>query len=132
MTPSWLLYRGIKWFLVSAVLLFAVNELALDPVLPLITIGFMALFIAAAQVWTDLRRSQNEEPLPPLVMLIFGVAGLAFWIAVWWNRRDSHIPLDNRTFAGLIAVPTLLVVAGLWTMMRRRRMRSDQRAGAPR
>ena len=70
--------------------------------------------------------------LPMHLMLIFGVAGLAFWIAVWWNRRDSHIPLDNRTFAGLIAVPTLLIVAGLWTMMRRRRMRSDQRAEAPR
>ena len=78
MTPSWLLFRGIKWFLVSAVALFALNELALDPVLPIPTIGFMALFIAAAQVWTDLRRSQNEEPLPPLVMILFGVAGLAF------------------------------------------------------
>lgn len=124
MTPSWLLYRGIKWFLVSAVLLFAVNELALDPVLPLVTIGFMALFIAAAQVWTDLRRSQNEEPLPPLVMVLFGIAGLAFWIPVWWGRRDSHIPMDNRTFAGLIAVPTLLLIAGLWTMARRRRIRA--------
>jgi hypothetical protein len=124
MTPSWLLYRGIKWFLVSAVLLFALNELALNPVLPLITIGFMALFIGAAQVWTDLRRSQNEDPLPPMVMVIFGVAGLAFWITVWWNRRDGRIPMDNRTFAGLVAVPTLLLVAGIWTMVRRRHLRA--------
>ena len=129
MTPSWLLFRGIKWFLVSAVLLFALNELALDPVLPIPTIGFMALFIAAAQVWTDLRRSQNEEPLPPLVMMLFGVAGLAFWIPVWWNRRDSHIPMDERTFAGLVAVPTLLLVAGLWTVVRRRRIRAT--SGSP-
>lgn len=126
MTPSWLLYRGIKWFLVSVVLLFALNELALNPVLPLLTIGFMALFIAAAQVWTDLRRSQNEEPLPPLMMLLFGVAGVAFWIPVWWNRRDGNIPMDNRTFAGLIAVPTLLLVAGVWTILRRRRIRTQQ------
>ena len=129
MTPSWLLFRGIKWWLVSAVLLFALNELALDPVLPIPTIGFMALFIASAQVWTDLRRSQNEEPLPPLVMLLFGVAGLAFWIPVWWNRRDSHIPMDNRTFAGLIAVPMLLLLAGLWTIVRRRRIRGAKAAG---
>lgn len=129
MTPSWLLFRGIKWFLVSAVLLFALNELALDPLLPIPTLGFMALFIAAAQVWTDLRRSQNEEPLPPLVMLLFGVAGLAFWVPVWWNRRDSHIPMDDRTFAGLVAVPALLLVAGLWTIMRRRQIRATR--GAP-
>ena len=64
MTPSWLLFRGIKWWLVSAVLLFALNELALDPVLPIPTIGFMALFIASAQVWTDLRRSAQNTVQP--------------------------------------------------------------------
>jgi hypothetical protein len=123
MTPSTLLSRGIKWFLVSAVLLLALNELALDPVLPIPTVGFLALFIAAAQAWTDLRRANNQEPIPPAIMLAFGIAGLAFWIPVWWNRRDSHIPLDERTFAGLIAVPTLLLVAGLWAMLRRRHAR---------
>lgn len=123
MTPSWLLYRGIKWLLVSAVLLYALNELALNPVLPLVTVGFMALFIASAQVWTDLRRHQNKDPLPPMVMIVLGVAGLAFWIPVWWNRRDSHIPMDLRSFLGLIAIPSLLLVAGVWTVLRRKHQR---------
>jgi hypothetical protein len=130
MTASSVLYRGIKWFLVSAVLLLALNELALDPVLPIPTVGFLALFIAAAQSWTELRRANNQDPIPPFVMLAFGVAGLAFWIPVWWNRRDTHIPMDMRTFAGLIAVPTLLVVAGLWTIVRRRHARTARNAAS--